>query len=286
MKPMKTSTGILIVCFVLSPMPSLGNDAEVVARMGESSLSLADVRLLADANPDQAKSPQGLEKLIRGELIARAVADEARRQGVDKRPDVTARMGRAAELALASAYMNGIARPPADYPTEYQIRQAYETTKATLLSPRRYRISQIYLAGQDDKTRKTMEDLAKEARRKGADFAALARKHSKHAVSAEKGGDMGWLNEADLAPEVRDALKPLAKNELAQPLQSGGGWRLLRLDDRKEPEILSLDQVRDSLSRNLRLRKAAEIEAAYLDKLQAGSPIAINGIALEGLRKR
>lgn len=261
-------------------------DSDIVARMGETSLTLAEVRLLAESNPDMARSGPGLDKLIRTEILARSLASEARRQGLDKKPEMNLRMARAADQALASAYMNGIAKPPADYPSEDQVRQAYEAAKAKLVSPRQYRLSQIYLAGKDDKTRKAMEDLAKEARRKGADFASLARKHSKHAASAGQGGDLGWLSENDLAPEVRDAVKGLAKGEVGAPLQYGDGWRLLKLEERKEPETLAYDKVRDTLARNLRLRKAAEIEAAYLEKMQAVSPIALNGIALEELRKR
>ncbi|MEW5789133.1 MAG: peptidylprolyl isomerase [Pseudomonadota bacterium] len=282
---MKQPLRLLVACLAgFSPL-SQAADGDVLARMGALSLTVADVRQLAEANPDQAKTPQGLGRLIRNELLARTLADEARRQGMDKKSDVAARMARAADLALASAYMNGIARPPTDFPSDDQLRLAYETAKPGLLTPRRYRISQIYLEGGDDRTRKAMDDLAREAQRKGADFAALARKHSRHAASAAQGGDVGWLNESELAPEVRDAVKTMDKGEVGKPLKSGNGWRLLKLTGLDEPQTLPFDQVRDNLARNLKLRKAAEIEAAYLQKLEARTPIAINGIALEELRK-
>jgi parvulin-like peptidyl-prolyl isomerase len=270
----------------LSAHVAIAADQDIVARMGPVSLSEADVRLIARANPAEARSVLALEKRLRTEIIRRGVAAEARRQSFDKKPEVAARMEQAAEQALVTSYMNGIAQPPADYPSAELLQQTYDANKDALIAPRQYRVSQIYVAGADEKARKLADELAKAARRKNTDFAALARKSSQHAASAGKGGDLGWLSESELAPAFRQALLGLAKGEVGAPAAGPEGWHILKLVERKEPELQPLEKVRDALARNLRLRKAAEIEQAYLEAMLTRTPISVNGIALEGMVKR
>lgn len=275
-----------LLILALAQAPLLAADRDVVARMGELALTEADIRALVRELPPGDIPARDLEKLARTELIRRAVAAEARRQGFDKKPGIAARMERAAEQALVTGYMNGIAQPPADYPSAELLKQAYEANKEALALPARLRLSQIYLAGSDDKTRKQAEELYKDARRKGADFAAIARRTSRHAASAAKGGDMGWLAESDLAPAFRQALAGLAVGDVSAQVAGAEGFHILKVTERKAAEVQPFDKVGDALARNLRLRKAAEIEQAYLDALLARTPLAVNGIALEALGKR
>jgi len=261
-------------------LPVLAGDVDVVARMGESTLSLAEMRPLLEQLPAEARTPDAMDRLARTEVLRKRIAAEARRQAFDQKPEVAALMARAAEQALVTAYMNQIARPAADYPPETLLKQAYEDNKPSLTTSPQYRVSQIYVAGRDAKAARQAEDLYRQATQKKADFADIARKSSQHKASAERGGDMGWLAEKDLVPAIREALAGLKKGEVGKPVLGTEGYHILRLEERKEAELLPFDKARPLLVQNLRLRKAREIEAAYLDALQAQSPVAVNGIAL------
>lgn len=277
---------LLLSALVCMALPALANPNDVIARMGEQALTRAEVQQLADANPAEARTIVGLERLVRTEIIRRAVAAEARRQGFDKRPEVAARMEQAARQALVTAYVNDLSRPPETFPSEEQLKQAYEANKSVLQTPRQYQLSQIYVAGTDDQARKRADDLLREVRRRGSDFAAVARRASQHTASAAQGGDMGWMAEPDLQPAIREAVEKAGKGEIIGPVKGAEGWHILRVVDRKEPETAPYEQVREGLRNSLRLRRAAETEAAYLDALLARTPVTVNGIALEELRRR
>jgi peptidylprolyl isomerase len=59
------------------------------------------------------------------------------------------------------------------------------------------------------------------------------------------------------------------------------GYHILKLTDIKEARQLSYEQARPALIQNLRLRKARELEAAYLDDLMAKTPINVSEAALK-----
>ena len=276
---------LLILLLLPLSLSAMARDADVVARMGDSKLSLAEVSPLIDQLPPEARTPEAIDRIARTAIIRKHILAEARRQSFDKKPDINALMSRASEQALVTAYMNMVARPPADYPSESLLRQAYEESKASLTAPPQFRVSQIYVSGTDSKAAKKADDLYRQAIKKNSDFAELARKSSQHPSSAARGGEMGWLTEQDLATNIRETIITLKKGQISKPVAASQGFHILRLDERKEAELLTFEKAKPLLTQNLRLRKARETEAAYLDSLQANSPVAVNGIVLGDFSK-
>ncbi len=274
-----------LIMTLQTAMPAYAADNDIVARMGDIALTVQDARLLIEQNSVNAQSPEALERLIRTEVIRRSLAREARSQSFDKKPEVASRMQRAAEQTLVAAYMNERARPPRDFPSEELIKQAYEANKAGFTTLPQYHVSQIYVPGTDKAALRKAEDLRAQVGKKG-EFEEIARKFSQHAASAAKGGDMGWLSEKDLVPSIRKPLSELKKGEVSEPVAGSDGYHVLRLTDVRKSEVLPLEKVRPLLVQNLRARKAAELEAAYLDSLVAKTPVAVNGISLSELVKK
>jgi peptidylprolyl isomerase len=265
-----------------------------VGRLGSVALTPEEVVHLVEAEPPDvrariAASPELLERLVRTELLREALFAEAQAAGWDKRPDVAARAERARERVVVAAYVSDRVRPPADYPGDADVQAFYDANRASLLLPRRYRIAQIYLArpadkGAADALAKRAVEVAEQARAPGADFAALARQISQHAESAARGGDMGWVAEANLIPELRPAVSRLAKGAVGEPVATARGWHVVKLLDVAEPAPASLDQARPTIVNTLRLQRARELERAYLEALLAKSPISLDEAALEKLR--
>jgi peptidylprolyl isomerase len=264
---------------------------EVVARMGAVELKASEVRRIIDLVPDQLQdrvTPQSVERFVRVEITRRALLDEARKQGFDQRNEVKIAMERAQEQAVMQAYINSIARPPAGFPSEAELKTAYEQFKSRMLSPRQYSVSQIFFSsavGGDAKAKSEAERVSKETRKKGADFAELAKKYSDHKDSGAKGGDMGLLAEDKLIPEMRGPVEGMKKGDVSDPVKTASGYHILRLNEIKEPAPMPLDQVKDRLRATLRAQKAKQIEAAYLDAMVAKSPITVNEIAVGELAK-
>lgn len=99
-----------------------------------------------------------------------------------------------------------------------------------------YRVSEIFLSEDDTAENGTAAEAAQrllDELKKGASFAAVARQFSR-AATAARGGDLGWVHESDLAPELRSALQGLEPGAVAGPIQTEGGYHILLLRDRRE----------------------------------------------------
>jgi peptidylprolyl isomerase len=280
-----------VFVFALAAPAASAQDA--VARMGAIVISAAEVKALLDAQPPEtrkalAESPEALEQSLRTELVRRAVAAEAQAQGWDKRQEVAARLARAREEVIVTTYVNNLARPAADYPTDAEVQAFYNANRDKLQLPKRYRVSQIYVKRPPEKpaadaAAKKIAELAAKARAPGADFAALAKAGSEH-ESAGAGGDVGWLADAAMIPEIRPVIAKLSKGAVSEPVQTAEGWHVLKLIDVAEAGPAPLDAVRPQIVNTLRLQRAQELERKYIDGLLAKTPVAIDKAALDKLK--
>lgn len=262
---------------------------DVVAKMGSIEIKRSELDQmlnLAKANTPEARPPlQAIDQALRAELLRRVLMEEAKRAEWDKRPEVQQQLERAREQVIVTSFINQQARPATAYPSEAEIQSAYETNKAQLIQAPQVHLAQIYFPddGSATKPSERVEDLRKQVTKKGADFASLARQHSKHAESAAKGGDMGWLQEDLLTPEIRPTVQQLAVGEIGKPIKSASGWHILKVLERKPAKQRTLAEVRESLIESMRLKKAQENEQQYLNQLITKTPITINEIAISSL---
>ena len=100
-----------------------------------------------------------------------------------------------------------------------------------------------------------------------ADFAALAREHSKDG-SAKDGGDLGWATPGRYVPEFEQALESLKPGDISEPLVSRFGVHLIQLQERAEVELTAPEQ-RAMARDTLREQKTEEAYANWVRELRA-----------------
>lgn len=285
---------LLIVIAAPSPAVEPAAADPVVASMDKLVLRVSDLRRLLDAQPPEVRrqvtaTPDSLDRLARTEVFRRILLEEARARGWDKRPEVVAQLELAREQLLVNSYVGNLAQPPADYPAEAEIEALYKARSSELTVPPRKHLAQIFLAtgegaaGEDSGIRRRAEALSRQARERAADFAALARANSQHQASASQGGDMGWLADAEVIPELRGAVGGLAAGQVSDPVRSAAGWHIVKLIEARPATLRPLGEVREALVAALRTSRARENERRHLDRLAEKAPLTINQPALEKL---
>ena len=267
-------------------------DSNVIARVGELDVKLDEVKT-ALAKLDQreqdaiARDPALLNQVVRLLLVQRLMLNEAVSKKWDEKPQVKTAIERARETAITESYLQSVSQPAPGYPSETELEVAYDQAKPSMAVGRQWKLAQIYIAAPEgtakadlEKAETKLAEVKKTLADKGADFAALAKKYSEEPASAAQGGEIGWMVEAQIQPEIREAATKLTVGALSEAVRLKDGWHLLKCLDLKEPSTPPLEQVRTVLTERMRQERAKANSHAYLAALLQQNPVSINEITL------
>jgi peptidylprolyl isomerase len=292
---MKTHYSLCIVLSLAFLTGAARSENTVIAKVGESEVRTDDIKPLIEKLPlrDQlllSKDPTALNNLVRELIVQQLVFKEALGKKWDQQPQVQAQLDRIRQDAITQSYLQSLATPPQDFPSQADLQAAYEALKKnnSLQVPRQYHLAQIYVAcakGADkaveEKAQAKLDSVQKAL--KGGDFATVAKGQSDDASSASRGGDLGTLPENQIQPEIRTAVAALAKNGVSDPVRLKDGWHILKLVEVKDPYTASLEEIKVPLTNELRNQKAQLLVKAYLAKLLQQNPVTLNEIAVSKL---
>ena len=275
-----------------SPGAGDASGGDVIARVGGTNVTVDEVRAYVAQLGEReqsalARDPRLLSQTVRLMLANQLVLKEAVAKKWEQQPSVAAQLERVRQEAIIETYLRSVSAPPAGFPSDADIENVYESNKSAFLVPRQYHLAQIVIAvaqGSDrdteEKAHRMLDEVQKKLKAHDADFASLARAESDERDSASVGGDLGWLPENQIRPEIRSRVNGLAANAVSEPARLEDGWHILKLLDTKPASTRPLAEVRDQLAQRLREERAAANRRAFLAKLIEQSPPAINELAL------
>ena len=200
-------------------------------------------QVIAGSHTPDVKPNEHLEGQVRDWLIrVTAVAQYAKKNGLDKDKDVKADLRTTADYVLYNAAMaDWMKKNPV---TEKEMRAVYEKDKA-FWGNTEYNIRHIMV-----KTEKEAQDILAQLK-KGGDFKTLADKYSIDEDTAAIGGDLGWQSPSVFTEDFRSVITKLKKGETAdKPLKSAGGWHIIRVEGTRKAELFpKFEEKRLKLSR-------------------------------------
>jgi peptidylprolyl isomerase len=120
-------------------------------------------------------------------------------------------------------------------------------------------------------------------KQKGSDFGAIARANSDDKETGDRSGEIGWVLEAEIRPEIRSVAMGLVNGGVAEPLLLDDGWHVIKLLDTKPAYTRPLSEVHDQIVQQLRANRGAENRKAFLAKLLEQNPPTVDEIALSKL---
>jgi peptidyl-prolyl cis-trans isomerase D len=110
------------------------------------------------------------------------------------------------------------------------------------------------------------EDLLKQLKG-GANFEELAKKYSEDPGSAKEGGSLGFIGRGRTVPEFEKAAFSLPKGQISDLVKSSYGFHIIRVDDKQEAHMKTLDEVKDDIEPILKQQKAQQIAQKQAEAL-------------------
>ena len=195
------------------------------------------------------------DNLARGlnEPVVAAFALAAENAGLASVPDVAGRLDEIRTALLSSAYYR---RAVDSQVTDDALRARYDETITNAPAAEEVRARHILVPTQEAAIAVKAEIDA------GADFADVAKAKST-GPSGPRGGDLGYFVKEQMAAPFGEAAYALAPGEVSEPVQTTYGWHVIKLEDRREAEKPTFEQIGAQLRRELS-RDLAEAAVAEL----------------------
>lgn len=269
--------------------------SEPLARVGDVEVSVADVKPRLDGLSDRerealAANPAMLNQYVRSLIVQQMVLRKALTSNFDKQPEIQAQLDQLREQAITQSYLQAVSQPPEGYPSDAELKSAYDENKEALHMPKQFRLAQIFVALPPDANKEAtavanvkLDDVKSLLAKNDVNFAAIARARSDEARSASNGGEIGWLTSEQIQPGIREKIATLKAGQTSAPIRLDDGYHIVKVLEIKEPYTPELAEVREALAERMRTAKARENSEAYLAELVKESPVAINEIKLSEL---
>ena len=237
-----------------------------VAKVDGKNIWVSDVKreaiaqgLIGEGEPFDTGADQ-FRRVLDEVVDQRLLAAEAVRRKIDKDALAQRRLDSARERLLGDMLVESVV---ADAVTEDNIKGLYEEQQKLSRRSEEIRARQIVMG-----TAAEVEAL-KKLIAAGASFEALAMERSRDAATRFNGGDLGYFT-TDVMPEPYVlALKDAKPGQLVGPFPVEGGFALLKVEDSRLEQPMSLDTARPQIVRFLTYDRIRDL----LEKLRAKAKV-------------
>lgn len=116
------------------------------------------------------------------------------------------------------------------------------------------------------------QELLKQIKEEGADFAELAKANSQ-SPSSENGGDMGFQPRGAFVGSFDKVAFELEIGQISDVVETPYGYHIILVTDRKDAYTKTFDEVKDHIIKMLKQRKRKEHLPKYIEFIKAGAEI-------------
>lgn len=291
------AAGGALLLMLSSPILAGTSPDDVLLENSLAKLTRADYeadleRVPPEMRSEFASSPKRLTAMLNNLLLAKTLAAEARRDGIDRDPQLERRIAQEADKVLAQARLRRIEEAAGAEFDSKREEMLVKAREAYAIDKDKYRVAEEVKASHIlfDTSKSSPEEAlarAKEVRTKllaGADFATLASEISEDPTAKANGGELGWFGQGRMDPEFTKAAFALKNaGDISEPVRSRFGYHLIRLEDRRPARQLSFDEVKDRIMADLRGRYVNAQREAKIASIRNDPNMKVDQEAVDGL---
>lgn len=265
--------------------PAAPEDPDVVARVGEGVIRVADVQAEAVRRMEIGR-PLGDKGALLRELVEReALKQHALHLGLPDDPAVR----RELDILLISKLRDRelLPRQQEVQITAAAVEAEYQRRIGDFTRPAQIRLAGLVLLCASNATAATQAETRarlEEARRQilanpapggrgpaAQGFGELAIRYSDDQASRYRGGDLGWITSAAeysrWPSNVVQAAVALEKGQVSEVLPAADGFYLVMKTDERPPQVTPLAAVQENLRRQMESREREAVAQAYAQEL-------------------
>jgi peptidyl-prolyl cis-trans isomerase C len=270
------ATALILACVLGLAACGRGGGAEHAPERGDRAVAKVDGQTVWSSDVKREAVAQGLigegepldvssdlfRRVLDEVVDQRLLAEEALKRRLDKDPMAQRRLAAARDRVLGDMLVESVV---ADAVNDNAIRGLYQEQLKLAKRSEEIHARQIVLptAAEAEAVRKLLAA--------GASFEALAMEKSTDAATRFNGGDLGYFT-IDVMPEAYDAaLKAARPGQVVGPFPVAGGYALVKVEDRREEQPITLEAARPQIVRFLTYDQIRDL----LEKLRGRSKVEV-----------
>jgi hypothetical protein len=219
-------------------------DSVVIAQTDNETITWGEVedRLVAAGRAAVKRDPTAMEsdarlQALQGEIDLRLLAQKARDAGLEQDDAYRARFNEYRKTSLINLHRARLVEKMA--PSEEELQAYFEANRDKITVPE-YRKVQMVMLENEEEANSVKQQL--EAG-KITMFQAAAN-HSVAPDAKQNLGEIGWVAQGTLKPELDAMVFDLEPAEIGGPVQAGGLWHLALVQDVRDAENTDLSEPR------------------------------------------
>jgi len=265
------SSAILKPAFAADPITA--SDDTVVARVGKTSFTVADVRKRLERlePPYRYAAEQEISSFVRDFVQRQALAQEGLRLGLEHDPEVRAEIEEATQAILIRALFKHevVARA---MPSPEAVAAYYREHLDEFRAPEQAEVDQIVVPNEQKALAIRTAALG------GQSLAAAA-----HAEGVDR-VDVATFPRGMREPEIEQVVFALAAGEVSQPVRTSEGVFLFRLRTRHEAHLQPLETVTSSIQAQLAAQNQQHLWKELQGRLWSSDAVMVREDLLKSAR--
>ncbi|MET0067262.1 MAG: peptidylprolyl isomerase [Candidatus Thiodiazotropha sp.] len=246
---------------------------------GDITVKEIDLDSLLMEGPEKARQ-QVLEdktkvlQLLRQTYLIRALADQAKQEGLDQDPMFQAKLRRTTERMLYLQKLKQIdEQPMPDF--EQAAKEQYLGNPDKFSVPEKVEAKHILIATTDrlpvyhdrDEALKIAQQVKAEADA-GAVFEDLVKLYSEDTLSNKNKGTLGVFSQGSMVKPVDDAVFAMKQpGEISDIVESQFGYHIIKLEKRFPPRKLAFEDVKSKIIEGMKKEFIQKRRETYFDEL-------------------
>ena len=234
--------------------PVLGKAGDYVVKKSDIDRMLAYYP--AETQQRLLENPAEKETLVKRMLEIKVVADVAKKEKFDQRPQIKKQLAYVADDFLSREYLAKVVMQDVTI-SEADLKEYYTQNKERLGVPEQVRARHILFKvdpasseAEKNKTQARAEAVLKRVKA-GEDFARLAAAHSDDAGSKAKGGDLGYFSPGKMVPDFEALAFYTNPGEISDIVETKYGYHIIKVEDHIEARERSFDEMKDYIKEKL-----------------------------------
>lgn len=240
------------------------NNKEVLAVVGGEEITQEEFNLFLQAVPREQQAylsnPQFREQCLQQFIALRLFAKEGETLKLDESDEFKYMIANAKRDILAQLVMNEMMKQIVV--TEEELKAYYEANKSQFQKGETVRAKHI-LVDEEEKCKEILSAIENGE----TAFETAAQEHS-NCPSGSKGGDLGAFGKGQMVKEFEDAAFTAEIGAIVGPVKTQFGYHLIKVEEKKEAEETSFEEVKTTIQRTLLQKKQNEAYAAKVKELR------------------